>query len=210
MLPYVLLACLALLAVLSTRHLNGRRAPILIGLLIAAILAGGIVEWRWRAMEDRYTAVTRELLARDATYVVCERLSGALVNVWNRSGYVAWTPDGSKPDRADLTWDTCRALRAWERDGRTADNLDQVIALHVLTHEAMHLNGHYGEAEAECLAVQHDTKVAQLLGATPANADKLASTYWTDVYPRMHADYLSSECTSGGGFDQTPADDNWP
>lgn len=209
-LPYVLLACLVLLAVLTVRHINGRRAPILIALLIVALLAGGIVEWRWRAMEGRYTAVSRDLLGRDDTYVVCERLSGALINVWNRSGYVAWTPDGSKPDRADLNWDTCLALRAWERNGHTAEDLDQVIALHVLTHEAMHLDGHYGEAEAECFAVQHDTKVAQLLGATPADAHRLANTYWIDVYPRMRADYVSGECTSGGGLDQTPADDNWP
>jgi hypothetical protein len=209
-LPYVLGAGVALVVWLAVRHINGRRAPILIGLLVALLIAGGVVEVRHRQMESRYTAATKELLDRKDTYIVCERMSGAMLNVWNRAGYVEWTQDGSKPDRADLTWDTCRYLRGWERSGMTAADLDHVMAVHVLTHEAMHLNGHYNEADAECMAMQRDSEMAQLLGATPEQADALAKVYWTTVYPRMRADYITSECRPKGTLDQSPGDGHWP
>ena len=208
--PAALVLGLVLLGWLGVRHLNGRRAPILIGLVVLLLAVGGVVEVRWRTMEGRYTAATRELLDRPDAEVVCERLSAAMFNVRNRAGYVRWTEDGSKPKRANLTWDTCRDVRAWERSGQTAEDLDRVIAVHVLTHEAMHLAGHYGEAEAECLAMQHDSEMAQLLGATPENAEALARSFWVNVYPRMPGDYVSAGCTADGPLDESPGDQLWP
>jgi hypothetical protein len=64
----------------------------------------------------------------------------------------------------------------------------------VLTHEAMHMKGLTGEAEAECAAVQKDSTTAELLGATPDQARQLARTYWHRVYPNMPDDYRSSTC----------------
>lgn len=208
--PYALAVGTLVFVWMTVRHINGRRAPYLIGLLVVGLVVGGVVEYRWRAMENRYSVVTRDLLDRDDTYVVCERVSGAWFNPWNRAGYVKWTRDGSKPDRADLTWDTCRALREWEGSGRTPRNREQITAVHVLTHEAMHLNGHYGEAEAECYAMQHDAEVAQRLGATPDNADALATSYWNEMYPRMRTEYVSGDCKPMGLLDQSPGDGLWP
>lgn len=207
-LAYALGAGGVLLGWLVWRHLTGRRAPYLIALLCLLLLCGAAVEVRHRRMEDRYTAAVKTLLDRKDTFVVCERLSGALLNVWNRAGYVAWTPDGSKPSRADLTWDTCRALHSW--DPRARPTPEQVIALHVLTHEAMHLDGRYGEADAECAAMQHDAAMAHLLGATPHAGQRLAATYYRDVYPRMRDGYTSGDCRSEGPLDATPGDGIWP
>ena len=208
--PYALVLGVGLLGYLAYRHLTGRRAPVLIGMLVVLLAVGGFTEYRWRAGEHRYTTATQELLHRADTHVECESMSHAMVNVWNRAGWVAWTPDGSRPRRADLVWGTCRALGKWERSGKTATDLDQVIAVHVLTHEAMHLAGHYGEAEAECFAMQNDSAMAQLLGATRTNADALAVSYWTNVYPRMRSDYVTGDCVASGPLDQTPGDGVWP
>lgn len=208
LLPWMLGAGLTALGWLVFRHLTGRRAPYLIGLVCLLLLCGTVVEVRHRRMEARYTAAVKDLLDRKDAFVICERFSGALVNVWNRAGYVAWTPDGSKPSRADLTWDTCRTLRSW--DPKAEPTTDQTIALHVLTHEAMHLDGHYGEADAECAAMQHDAEMAHLLGATPEVGQHLAETYYRNVYPRMREGYTSGDCKQDGLLDATPADGIWP
>lgn len=207
-LTWLLAAGMTLIGWLLFRHLTGRRAPYLIAMLCLLVACGVVVEVQHRRMEARYTAAVKDLLGRKDTFVVCERLSGALVNVWNRAGYVKWTPDGSKPSRADLTWGTCRDLRSWDPD--TDPTSEQVVALHVLTHEAMHLDGHYGEAEAECEAMQHDAAMAHLLGASPATGQHLAETYYRDMYPRMREGYTSGDCRKGGDLDATPGDGIWP
>ena len=210
MLTWVLGAGVAVLGWLVWRHLKGRRCPYLIAFMVVGLLVAGAVEVRHRSMEARYSAAVSTLLDRKDTFVVCERLSGTMFNAWNRAGYVEWTLDGSKPSRADLTWDTCRDLRAWEDETHVAGNPEQVIALHVLTHEAMHLDGHYDEATAECLAMQADAEMARLLGATAARAQELADTYARDMYPRMREGYTSPDCVQGGPMDATPNDDVWP
>src|SRR4029450_3526010 len=66
--------------------------------------------------------------------------------------------------------DQCRHLAAYVRSGHGRPSRDQVVAVHVLTHEAMHLSGRLDEAVAECAAVQRDAHTARLLGAGPAEA----------------------------------------
>jgi hypothetical protein len=90
----------------------------------------------------------------------------------------------------------------WSSRRRDALGRDEVIAVHVLTHEAMHMRGETNEATAECEAVQRDRTTAALLGATPRQADELARTYWLTVYPDMPADYSSAECRPGGALDE--------
>jgi hypothetical protein len=66
----------------------------------------------------------------------------------------------------------------------------------------MHMKGLTVEAEAECAAVQRDLVTARLLGATPAQARRLARTYWLTVFPDMPTDYRSSGCTENGPDDE--------
>ena len=79
---------------------------------------------------------------------------------------------------------------------------DQVEAVHVLTHEAMHLSGRLEEAAAECAAVQRDAHTARLLGAP-------AAAYWRDVYPLMPDGYRSADCRPGGTLDDGLTDAPW-
>ena len=95
------------------------------------------------------------------------------------------------------------------RSGRHRPSRDQVLAVHVLTHEAMHLSGRLDEAAAECAAVQRDARTARLLGAGPADAAGLAASYWREVYPLMPDRYRSEQCRPGGSMDERLADAPW-
>lgn len=210
MLPLTLAATITLLGWGTVRHINGRPAPILLTTLCILLTTGGVAEARWQLMQARYTEVSRELLGREDTYVVCERLTAALLSPWNRAGWVNWTADNAKPSRADLTWETCRNLRQWQRSGGTSAKREHLYAVHVLTHEMMHLEGHMSEADAECFALQSDARTALLLGAKPAAARALAQSIWRDVYPVMPPAYRSADCVEGGRLDLTPSDGHWP
>jgi hypothetical protein len=85
-----------------------------------------------------------------------------------------------------------------------------VIAVHVLTHEAMHLAGRLIESDADCAAMQRDAWTAQQLGATTEQGQRLAETYWREVYPRMPDAYTSVECAPGELLDESPDDGLWP
>ena len=50
--------------------------------------------------------------------------------------------------------------------------------------------------------MQRDARTAQLLGADPEQALRLARLYWTTVYPRMADDYRSADCRPGGSLDE--------
>ena len=73
---------------------------------------------------------------------------------------MAWGPDGV-PERATLIKvRVCNDLRAWLGSRKNDPSLDQVIAVHVLTHETMHMVGIVNEARTECAAVQRDAAMA--------------------------------------------------
>ncbi len=128
--------------------------------------------------------------------VHCQSFGEASLEVSSHLGEVAYGPDGVPRRRAVLAWGQCRLLRAWMRDRGQDATLEQVVAVHVLTHEAMHVAGHTVEAEAECLAVQQDAAMAELLGADPAQATALAQRYRAEVYPRLREAYRSAGCAA--------------
>jgi hypothetical protein len=84
-----------------------------------------------------------------------------------------------------------------------------VVAVHVLTHEAMHLSGQLNEAAAECAAVQRDARTARLLGAPDSAAAELAAAYWRNLYPLMPDGYRSAGCRQGGPLDEGLTDAPW-
>jgi hypothetical protein len=84
-----------------------------------------------------------------------------------------------------------------------------VIAVHVLTHESMHMRGQPDEARAECEAMQRDAETAQLLGATPQEGLALARAYWLQDYPNMPDAYRSGDCVLNGSLDEHLPDPPW-
>lgn len=211
MLLVVLALATLILGVLLVRWALGRSAPILIGLTVVVVLGSGFFEYRWRAAEHGFTVATRKLIARTDVHVHCQRLTATLVDASGYEGYVPYPGDGSLPRTADLMWTTCHNLAKWQRSGHKATAPKaQIVAIHVLTHEAMHLTGEKNEAKAECLAMQHDAETARLLGASTRAASAIAERYWREDYPHMRDDYRTGDCAPGGALDLHPETPAWP
>jgi hypothetical protein len=149
------------------------------------------------------------VLAGARVAVRCQSLGGAFVDAGPELGYVRWRADGTPEPWTLLKRDQCRHLAAYARSDKRSPSRDQVLAVHVLTHEAMHLSGRLGEAAAECAALQRDAHTARLLGAGDAAAAALAAAYWRNVYPLMPDGYRSPDCRAGGPMDERLADAPW-
>ena len=75
--------------------------------------------------------------------------------------------------------------------------MDEVVAVHVLTHESMHMLG-ITASRCRVQAMQRDAITAGQLGATPDQALLLARRYWVNIYPNMPDDYRNGDCHAGG------------
>jgi hypothetical protein len=173
-------------------------------LAVAAAVPGVL-----RADQERRLATAASVLAGARVAVRCQSLGGAFVDAGPELGYVRWRADGTPEPWTLIKRDQCRHLAAYARSDKRRPSRDQVVAVHVLTHEAMHLSGRLGEAAAECAAVQRDAHTARLLGAGDAAAAELAATYWHGIYPLMPDGYRSPDCRAGGALDERLADAPW-
>jgi hypothetical protein len=105
-------------------------------------------------------------------------------------------------------WQTCNWLRV--AGVRTFVRLGRAEALAAFAHELEHLRGIEDEARAECYSHQNLSVVAQALGSTRMEAERLRLVAWTEFYPPPDSDYLSAECRNGGRFDLHPSRRRWP
>ncbi len=176
-------------------------------LLVLAVLAGAPGMLR-AALEDRLSRVVSEL-AGEPVRVRCQALGAASIDTGAEFGYVKYKEDGTPASWTLIKRDQCNDLNAYLRSSKRKPSMKRVIAVHVLTHEAMHLASITVEAYAECAAVQRNAQTARLLGASPADAAALARSYYANVYPRMDAGYQSSECRPGGKLDEGGGDAPW-
>jgi hypothetical protein len=177
---------------------------VLVALAMAAATPGIL-----RARQERRLARAASALAGVQVAVRCQTFGGAFVDAGPELGYVRWRADGTPEPWTLIKRDQCRDLAAYLRSDKRRPSLAQVVAVHVLTHEAMHLSGQTAEAAAECAAVQRDAHTARLLGAPAADADRLAVAYWRSVYPLMPDDYRSPACGPGGTLDERLPDAPW-
>ena len=176
-------------------------------LLVLAVLAGapGMLK---AALEDRLSGVVSEVAGKSVR-VRCQGLGAAAIDTGSEYGYVQYKQDGTPVTWTLIKRDQCNDLNAYLRSNKRNPGVKRVIAVHVLTHEAMHLASITNEAQAECAAVQRDALTARLLGASPQDAAALARVYYALVYPRMDPDYKSSECRLRGELDEGGDDAPW-
>ncbi|MBO9554716.1 hypothetical protein [Cellulomonas sp.] len=200
----VLIGFVALAAIASCRWVLtrvdalGRIAPfprISVGLSLVAALACAVPLVLHAQLESKLAGAASEVVGAPVQ-VHCQTIGEAFVDVGAELGYVRWGADGVPEKKTLIKSHVCGDLRAWLRSSKAAPSLDQVVAVHVLTHEAMHMAGITNEAAAECAAMQRDQTTAVLLGASPAEGLALARRYWTEVYPNMPDGYRG-ECNPG-------------
>jgi hypothetical protein len=156
-----------------------------------ALATPGVLRVR---LEHRLSAVTT-VLAGVPTTVHCQSFGQSMVDAGNELGFVRWGANGTPEHATLIKRDQCNDLNAYLRSNHRTPTEQQVVAVHVLTHEAMHMAGLTAESAAECAAVHKDARTAELLGATPEEARALADRYWRTVYPRLTDEYRSAACT---------------
>jgi hypothetical protein len=198
---------------LLVRGLLRRKVPwIGLAVLLVPLLWLGVTERQWVSAEQAFSAAARAI-APAARGIHCQRLGETFTSASSELGSVQYDAGGHPADIAMLSYETCQHLSQWWRSSaqeKDSPSLDEVIAVHVLTHESVHLAGDTNEASTECRAMQLDARTAVRLGATPAQGVALAQRYWTEVYPRMPADYVTGGCRPDGPLDLTPDDGVWP
>lgn len=170
---------------------------VLIALAFVALLPG----IHRRAEEHRLAAVADVLVGAHVT-VHCQSFGESFVDAGNELGYVKFSADGVPEHHTLIKREQCGLLRHYLSSHGRNPSLDEVVAVHVLTHESMHMRGETQESVAECEAVQRDATTAEQLGASEADADRLAVTYWQQVYPHMPSGYVTGDCTAGGPLDE--------
>ena len=179
-----------------------------VGLLLVLAVVTSVPAAHRRLEEHRLARVGAVLVGVPVT-VHCQTTTGALVDAGAELGFVRVTADGLPEHATTLKRDPCRALASYVGGGHEHPSRDEVVAVHVLTHESMHMRGETDEATAECQAMQRDALTAQLLGASAAAARALATAYWLAVYPLMPEGYTSAQCRPGAAMDEHLADAPW-
>ena len=149
-------------------------------------------------------------LAGAPVTVHCQNASEATFDLGPELGYVKFGADGVPERHTLIKWKPCHDLAAWLGSDRKHPTRGQMIAVHVLTHETMHMAGATDEAITECRAMQRDATMARRLGADPGAARALAVRYWQEIYPSMPEAYRTGGCRSGGELDEHLPDPPWP
>ena len=215
-LTLVLIGFLVLAAGVSVRWVLrrvdalGRIAPfpkLSVGLCVVVAL-GCAVPLALHARLEHTLQHAASQVAGEPVHVDCQTSGQTWMDAGAELGYVKWGPGGVPEHRTLLKYDPCTDLRSWLSSNKNDPRLDQVIAVHVLTHETMHMVGITDEAQAECAAMQRDAAMAVALGATPAEGQTLAHRYWLEVYPRMPDGYTGG-CGPDSAWDEHLAAPPW-
>ena len=170
--------------------------------LLAVLAVGFAVPVLRRHQEESRLSQVASALVGHPVHVHCQSIGQALADVGAELGFVKYDASGRPEPRTTIKRDPCGQLRKYYSGHRSRPSFDMVVAVHVLTHESMHMRGLTNEAAAECAALQRDETTAQLLGATAAQARELARDYWLTVYPDMPDDYRDGGCVPGGPADE--------
>ncbi|WP_456847341.1 hypothetical protein, partial [Cellulomonas sp. P5_C6] len=138
-----LAAALAVRWVLNRVDSLGRVAPfpkISVGLSLVLALCCAVPLVVQSVVEHRLQRAAVEI-AGGPVQVHCQGLGQAFLDLGPELGFVRWGP-GGVPERSTLIKQApCAHLRAWLWSTKSRPTLDQVVAVHVLTHETMHMVG---------------------------------------------------------------------
>ena len=179
-----------------------------VGLLV--VTGGlGLVPGLQHARLEHRLADAASTLAGRRVEVHCQTLGEAFVDTTSELGYVAWGPNGVPEARTTIKREPCAALDDYLGGGQGDPTEAEVQAVHVLSHESRHMSGVTDESLTECQSMQRDAVAARLLGASDAQARRLARYYWMVFYPRMPDNYRARACTPGGAWDEHLPDAPW-
>jgi hypothetical protein len=188
---------------------RARSFPLISVLVLVGLGAGLLVPVvRHHRLEGRLTEVATRLVGAPAA-VHCQTAGREMLDLGSELGFVRWGPGGVPEHQTLIKRAPCSRLAAYLGGDQGHPSLDEIVAVHVLSHESRHMAGTVNEADADCQAMQRDAWTARLLGASNAEALELARSYWRTVYPRMPDDYRTGQCAPGGQLDEHLAEAPW-
>jgi hypothetical protein len=171
---------------------------LMIPLVSLLFLPLGLMELRWSVMESKMSAVVDDISGRKGGKVHCQRLSEAFFDTKvSAAGHVS----SDNPNTAVVNYEQCQHVFAWLERGKGQPSREQAHAIHVLTHEAVHVSGEYNEAITECTAINRDHMTVELLGGSKETGQKLASFYHSTIWPQMSKEYILQGCAIDPQFD---------
>jgi hypothetical protein len=211
--PGLLVAAVAVAGRWALRRTDalGRARPFPVALIALLLVPAGVLAvpvWHHEQLQRRLSQVASRLVGRNVT-VHCQTLGEQFIHAGSELGWVGFDADGHPENSTVITREPCDDLQSYLDSGGVRPTPEQVIAVHVLSHEARHLAGTQDEARAECEAVQRDGATARLLGASAADAHRLARLYWAVEYPTMPDGYRGADCIPGGRWDEHLPDAPW-
>jgi hypothetical protein len=179
-------------------------------LVIVGVLAAlGFARREDRLREqDRLAAIAGDLAGRTVG-VHCPGFLSSLVDVHGEAGRVQFDEAGRPDDHTDLSPSTCKSLRGLRRVDFSCidrgdcdfDTFKSAWAAHTLAHEAFHLRGFQDEGVTECYALQNTAFVAERLGVSTQDAQRVQAWVYERGYPNEPEDYRSAGCYDGGPLD---------
>lgn len=199
-----LFACLAINNALDPMDEKRFDPAFFVFLTIAVVLAFFPV--RQYSFERKLEMAVEQLTHRYGVSVTCQSRLGSLFHR-NKLGYVR-TDDYEIRLRPDI----CSTLRSYIANPEQANrqaiaDYDAVLALHVLTHEAMHINQEYDEVKADCQAYQRNHKMAEHLGVAAKSAAQSAIVIHR--FRNTQHPYYSKQCEPMRALDEKLAGAVW-
>jgi hypothetical protein len=186
-----------------------RPFPVISVCLCLVLGVGSAIPVALHARTERRISAAASDIGGIAASVHCQTPSEATFDLGPELGYVKFGVNGVPEHHALLKWKPCHELAGWIGSDHQHPNRAEVIAVHVLTHETMHMSGTTDEAVTECRAMQRDAAMARRLGADENAAHALAVRYWREVYPAMPDNYRTGDCVPGGALDEHLPDPPW-
>ena len=187
-------------------------------MIVGGLAALGFARHEERIRQQDELAVIAGDLAGRKVGIRCPSFLSSLVETRGEGGRVQFDAAGNPADYAELSPDTCKALRQMDRidfsclarDVCGYKEFNAGWAAHTLAHEAFHLRGFQDEGVTECYALQNTAFVAERLGLATPVARKLQAWVYAEGYPNMPEDYRSSKCYDGGPLDLRPEHAEFP
>jgi hypothetical protein len=186
--------------------------------IIGGLAAVGFARHEDRIRQQDQLAVIASDLAGRKVGIRCPSFLSSLVETRGEGGRVQFDAAGNPADYAELSPDTCKALRridqvdfsCLDRDVCGYKEFNAGWAAHTLAHEAFHLRGFQDEGVTECYALQNTAFVAERLGVRTPVAQKLQAWVYAEGFPNLPEDYRSSKCYHGGPLDLRPEHSVFP
>ena len=144
--------------------------------LCVFMLVGTISEGLWRHNEAVGTKMVRSVSGEEYSTLICNRPTGEVLNKQPGGNIQGWVWS-REPLVANIRYAVCLDFQSWLWSDKSHASQAQILALGIIMHEARHVGGEWGEASAECQAIERYADTVMDFGVKPKEAERMAEAY---------------------------------